>query len=228
MPQLTCWPFLFATIWHISSAKMKKRKSQTQWDRELAHLLSARLPNHYYTKAAFTLLHNPPFLNLLSPPLSALGEEVILQPDYGCVFFEQTTKYEPLREKMQGKDVKEASSTSSSWQGKESSRPPRQVRLESQKPHSRSPLTNTHQWACPLRRKWLTIKVLSSNTEQWRGKDHCRLALREHTLMHWSTFYRACHHNELTPVLNHRGDTGYKYIIDLKSTGLQWTSTSSY
>ncbi len=107
---------------------MKKRKSQTQWDRELAHLLPARLPNHYYTKAAFTLLHNPPFLNLLSPPLSSLREEVILQPDYGCVFFEQTTKYEPLREKMQGKDVKEASSTSSSWQGKESSRPPRQVR----------------------------------------------------------------------------------------------------
>lgn len=128
MPQLTCWPFLFATIWHISSAKMKKRKSQTQWDRELAHLLPARLPNHYYTKAAFTLLHNPPFLNILSPPLSSLGEEDILQPDYGCVFFGQTTKYEPLREKMQGKDVKEASSTSSSWQGKESSRPPRQVR----------------------------------------------------------------------------------------------------
>ncbi len=107
---------------------MKKRKSQTQWDRELAHLLPDRLPNHYYTKAAFTLLHNPPFLNLLSTPLSSLGEEIILQPDYGCVFFKQTTKYEPLGEKTQSKDAKEASSTSLSWRRKWSSRPPRQVR----------------------------------------------------------------------------------------------------
>lgn len=105
MPQLTCWPFLFATIWHISSAKMKKRKSQTQWDRELAHLLPARLPNHYYTKAAFTLLHNPTFLNLLSSPLSLLWEEVILQPDCGCDFFDQATKYKPLGEKTQNEDA---------------------------------------------------------------------------------------------------------------------------
>lgn len=131
MPRLTCWPFLFATIWHISSAKMKKRKSQTQWDRELAHLLPARLPNHYYTKAAFTLLHNPPFLNLLSPPLSLLQEEVIPQPDYGCVFFFQSNANQiwTIRGTIQGRDAKEAfGPTSSSWQGKRSSRPPCQVK----------------------------------------------------------------------------------------------------
>ncbi len=66
-------------------------------------------------------------------------------------FFEQTTKYEPLGEKTQSKDAKEASSTSLSWRGKWSSRPLVKSGLESQKPRSHSPLTNTHQWACPLR-----------------------------------------------------------------------------
>lgn len=140
--------------------------------------------------------HNSPFLNLLSSPSSLLEEEVVI---WEAVFFSQMFK-----------DVGPTSSA------RKMICPAPSVQVAEACP--RSPLSNAHRWACPLRRKWLTIKVLSSNTEEWRGKDRCRVPLGEHPLTNWSGFYLACHHNELATVLNHRGDTGYKYIIDFKST----------